>query len=109
MGMRRSFSVDRKDVPSNYLFRDMIHAIDKLQPKAFLFENVSGLMRGRWTPEGEKGEIWTTVHKAFKKFGKEKDYDIHYDVLHAKDYGVPQNRPRIILIGIKKESVTPPC
>ena len=44
MGIRRSFPMDKKDIPSNYLYRDMIKVIEKLQPKAFLFENVAGLM-----------------------------------------------------------------
>ena len=36
MGIRRTFTVDKKDIPSNYLYVDMIKVIEKLQPKAFL-------------------------------------------------------------------------
>ena len=67
LGMRRAFVVDKKDIPSNYLYKDMIKVISTLEPKAFVFENVAGLMRGRWTPDGKPGEIWKDVEMAFKK------------------------------------------
>ena len=100
LGMRRTQSLPRKDVPSNYLYKDMIKIIQSFSPKAFLFENVAGLMTGRWSPNGKKGEIWKDVEKSFRKLA---DYNIHYELLHAKDYGVPQNRPRIIMIGLRKD------
>ena len=100
LGMRRTQLLPRKDVPSNYLYKDMIKIIQSFSPKAFLFENVAGLMTGRWSPNGKKGEIWKDVEKSFRKLD---DYNIHYELLHAKDYGVPQNRPRIIMIGLRKD------
>lgn len=100
LGMRRTQLLPRKDVPSNYLYKDMIKIIQSFSPKAFLFENVAGLMTGRWSPNGKKGEIWKDVEKSFRKLA---DYNIHYELLHAKDYGVPQNRPRIIMIGLRKD------
>ena len=72
MGIRRTFTVDKKDIPSNHLYMDMIQVINSLQPKAFIFENVAGLMRGRWSPDGKSGEIWKDVQKAFKKIGSMK-------------------------------------
>src|SRR5207247_214145 len=74
--------------------------IGELEPKCFLFENVVGMMRGRWTTDGKAGEIWEDVRKAFENL---KKYDIAYQLLQAKSYGVPQNRPRIILVGIRHE------
>lgn len=103
LGFRRTFKIDKKDIPSNYLFRDMINVIKHLTPKAFVFENVSSLMVGRWTKDGEQGEIWKTVHEEFIKFGKKYGYEIEFEVIKAKDYGVPQNRPRLIMIGIKDQ------
>jgi DNA (cytosine-5)-methyltransferase 1 len=100
VGMRRTFPMDKKDIPSNYLYRDMIKVIEKLQPKAFLFENVAGLMRGRWTPDGRSGEIWNDVQKAFTRIG---GYEVRTELIHAKSYGVPQNRPRIIMVGVRDE------
>ena len=100
MGIRRTFTVDKKDIPSNHLYIDMIKVIEKLQPKAFLFENVAGLMRGRWTPDGKAGEIWSDVQKAFKKI---KGYTAHAELVHAKSYGVPQNRPRVFMVGVRDD------
>jgi len=100
VGMRRTFPMDKKDIPSNYLYRDMIKVIEKLQPKAFLFENVAGLMRGRWFDKGVKGEIWNDVKKAFTRIG---GYKVRTELIRAKSYGVPQNRPRIIMVGVRDE------
>ncbi|MDC0170137.1 DNA cytosine methyltransferase, partial [Candidatus Nitrosopelagicus sp.] len=100
IGIRRTFTVDRKDIPSNYLFKDMIKVINTLSPKAFIFENVAGLMRGRWTPDGKSGEIWKDVQSAFMKI---KGYEVGFELVHAKSYGVPQNRPRIIMVGLRDD------
>ena len=100
LGMRRTKLIPRKDIPSNYLYKDMIKIIQHFSPKGFLFENVAGLMTGRWSSNGTKGEIWKDVEKSFRKLN---DYNIHYELLRAKDYGVPQNRPRIIMIGLRKD------
>lgn len=100
IGHRRSYNVDRKDIPSNYLYREMIKVIEKLNPKCFLFENVGGLLFGRWTPEGDKGEIWKDVQKSFNSI---RGYKVKWQLVHAKSYGVPQNRPRILLIGIRDD------
>ena len=100
IGIRRTFTVNRKDIPSNYLFKDMIKVINSLSPKAFIFENVAGLMRGRWTPDGKSGEIWKDVQSAFMKI---KGYNVGFELVHAKSYGVPQNRPRIIMVGLRND------
>ena len=100
IGIRRTFSVDKKDIPSNHLYKDMIRVIGSLQPKAFIFENVAGLLRGRWTPDGNSGEIWNDVEKAFSNI---KNYTAHSELVHAKSYGVPQNRPRIIMVGLRDD------
>ena len=101
MGIRRTHSdIQKKDIPSNHLFNDMIKAIIHLQPKAFLFENVAGLATGKWTPKGTSGEIYKDIKHAF---GKIKGYNVVSEIVRAKSYGVPQNRPRIIMIGIKDE------
>lgn len=100
IGHRRSYSVDKHDIPSNHLFKDMASIIRHLRPKAFVFENVRGLLTARWTPEGEPGEIWWAVKRAFARIG---NYRIASQLLHAKDYGVAQNRPRVMLVGIRDD------
>jgi DNA (cytosine-5)-methyltransferase 1 len=100
MGIRRSYSVDKKQLPSNHLFQDMAFFIHNIQPKMFLFENVQGLLRSKWTSSGEKGEIFRDVLETFKKI---PNYNVKFKLIHAKDYGVPQNRPRVLIVGIHKE------
>lgn len=106
IGHRRSYGVDRRDIPSNHLYGQMIRVIRKVRPRVFLFENVRGLMSGRWTKNGEKGEIWADVLKAFQRLERlpgRKSYFVRPTVVHAKDYGVPQNRPRVLIVGVRKD------
>ncbi|MDA9094365.1 DNA cytosine methyltransferase [Gammaproteobacteria bacterium] len=98
IGIRRSYSVAKEQLPSNHLYQDMSYFIHKMQPKMFLFENVEGLLSSKWTKEGVRGEIFKDILKTFIGL---KGYIIKYKLVHAKDYGVPQNRPRILIVGIK--------
>ena len=100
IGIRRSYSVDKEQLPSNHLFQDMAFFVHKVKPKIFLFENVQGLMRSKWTPNGKKGEIFDEVLETFRKI---PNYDVKYKLVYAKDYGVPQNRPRVLVIGVRKD------
>lgn len=104
IGIRRSYSVDKKQLPSNHLYQDMAYFVHQMQPNIFLFENVEGLLRAKWTSEGTKGEIFEDVLKTFKAI---KGYEVRWKLLYAKDYGVPQNRPRVILVGVKKNVFKP--
>jgi DNA (cytosine-5)-methyltransferase 1 len=104
IGIRRSYSVDKKQLPSNHLYQDMAYFVHQMQPNIFLFENVEGLLRAKWTSEGTKGEIFEDVLKTFKAI---KGYEVRWKLLYAKDYGVPQNRPRVILVGVKKNIFKP--
>ena len=100
IGFRRSYSVDKKQLPSNHLYQDMAWIVSKLQPKIFLFENVKGIVTSRWTKEGKKGEIWNDVQETFHSL---KNYRIESQIILAKDYGVPQNRPRVLLVGVRSD------
>jgi len=100
IGHRRSYKVDKEKIPSNYLYKDMFKVIEHFNPKAFIFENVRGLLSARWTKSGTKGEIFKDV---LKQFSKLKNYNHHYSLVQSKDYGVPQNRPRVLVIGIRKD------
>ncbi|RDH85972.1 MAG: DNA (cytosine-5-)-methyltransferase [endosymbiont of Galathealinum brachiosum] len=102
IGHRRSHSVHKKNIPSNHLYQDMIQVIEDLQPKMFLFENVRGILTSRWTKKGAKGEIWKDVKNAFKNI---EGYDIKWDLIRAYDYGVPQNRPRVLMVGIRRKKI----
>jgi DNA (cytosine-5)-methyltransferase 1 len=100
IGHRRTFAVERESIPSNHLYREMIRVIEGFSPKVFLFENVKGLLSGRWTKDGEKGEIFRDVLDAFRQI---KGYEVRHKLVQAKDYGVPQNRPRILIVGIHND------
>ncbi|MSR19344.1 MAG: DNA (cytosine-5-)-methyltransferase [Phycisphaerales bacterium] len=100
IGHRRTFKLDKIDIPSNHLFQEMVRVIRCVRPKMFLFENVRGLLNARWTPKGNRGEIFKAVLNDFNSL---TEYQIRWDLLHAKNYGVPQNRPRVIMIGIRSD------
>lgn len=101
IGIRRSYAVDRKEIPSNQLYARMAQIISRLRPRIFLFENVRGLLNAKWTRQG--GEpIWPDVFAAFKAI---PGYEVRWKLVFAKDYGVPQNRPRVLLVGIRKDIV----
>ena len=105
IGHRRSYSVDKKQLPSNHLYQDMAWLIRQLNPKVFLFENVRGLLSARWSSTGAKGEIWEDVLSTFKGI---PGYRINYELVFAKNYGVPQNRPRVLLVGVRDDiDITP--
>lgn len=100
LGHRRSYSVNKKQLPSNHLYQDMAFVISKLKPKIFLFENVKGLLTSRWSQSGTKGEIWNDVEQTFKSI---PGYSVHADLIYSKNYGVPQNRPRVLIVGYRND------
>lgn len=67
--------------------------IKKIKPKAFVFENVTGLMSAKNT-DGDK--IVELLQTEFKKI----DYKVSLKILNAADYGVPQKRRRVIIVGL---------
>ena len=70
-----------------------IKIIDKIQPKAFLFENVQGLLSAK-NASGQK--IFELLKKAFEEIG----YTVNAQLINAADYGVPQRRKRVIIVGL---------
>lgn len=100
IGIRRSYSVDKVQLPSNHLYQDMAYCIHAIRPKIFMFENVEGLLRSRWTSEGSKGEIFEDVLRTFQSI---PDYQVRFRLVHGRDYGVPQNRPRVLIVGIRND------
>ncbi len=77
------------------LFREFARVVIECQPKVFIFENVKGLL------SHDKGNTWNVIKETFEK---DCGYDVYYQVLNAKDYGIPQSRERIFCIGFKKET-----
>lgn len=73
------------------LFYDFARVIKECKPKVFIYENVKGLL------SHDSGKTWEIVQECFNKLG----YKIYHQVLNAKDYGIPQNRERIFVVGFK--------
>jgi DNA (cytosine-5)-methyltransferase 1 len=100
IGHRRTHKLDRKDIPTNHLFLEMIKAIVALKPRVFLFENVEGILSGSWIDGGPKGEIFRDVWAAFSSI---EGYVAQPTLLHAYGFGVPQNRPRVMIMGVRSD------
>ena len=77
------------------LFREFARILIECQPKVFIFENVKGML------SHDKGNTWSVIKETFEK---DCDYDVYYQVLNGKDYGIPQSRERIYCIGFKNET-----
>lgn len=75
------------------LFREFARIIDECKPKVFIFENVQGLFKH------DKGRTWDVIKTTFEQYC---GYDVHYQLLNARDYGIPQTRERLYCIGFKK-------
>lgn len=73
------------------LFKEYKRMLQILNPTAFIFENVEGLL------SMDKGRLFPLIREEFKSLG----YELKYRVLDAVDYGVPQHRERIILVGLR--------
>lgn len=99
IGIRRSYAVDKKELPSNRLYARMAEIIRRVRPRIFLFENVRGLLNSRWTRAGDD-YIFPDVKAEFRRI---PGYEVRWSLVYAKDYGVPQNRPRVLLVGIRKD------
>ena len=99
IGHRRTHSdVEKHEIVSNHLYRDMVQVISKLEPDTFLFENVRGLLSARWNRD-KPDKVWDTIRQHFiSKLGKK--YTIAFEVVHGYQFGVPQNRPRVLMIGV---------
>lgn len=85
-----------KDDPRNKLFYGFVKFIDWYSPKAFVMENVKGLL------SMQNGQVIKTIVEEFSNAGF-CGYNVEYKILRASDYGVPQNRERVILIGFRKD------
>lgn len=81
------------DDPRNRLFFEYIRFVQKIKPKVIMIENVRGLLTR---------DNGYAIKRIEEILGAE-EYNIKYCVLDASDYGVPQNRKRAIIIGIRKD------
>lgn len=82
--------------PRNKLFYEFVKIINWYNPKSFVMENVKGLL------SMEKGEVIKQIENEFQNAGK-VGYEVKTKVLKASDFGVPQSRERVIIIGFRKD------
>ncbi|HNW26504.1 MAG TPA: DNA (cytosine-5-)-methyltransferase [Candidatus Gastranaerophilaceae bacterium] len=77
------------------LFYDFARIVQEVEPKVFIYENVKGLINH------DGGKTWQVVQEVFQALG----YKINFQILNSKDYGIPQHRERIIVVGFKDTSI----
>lgn len=83
----------------NFLFEHYLNVVNRYRPKAFIFENVPGLLSA--APNGKP--IQDIIRAEFNNIGYDIIEDLKsYALVNASDYGVPQNRNRLIILGIDK-------
>lgn len=78
------------------LYQECLRIVEAKKPKVFLFENVKGLMSSKYV-DGRK--LVDVISSDLDEMG----YDVTYEVINASDYRVPQNRQRLIMVGVRKE------
>jgi DNA (cytosine-5)-methyltransferase 1 len=82
----------------NKLFKDYMRFLEEFEPKAFLFENVPGLLS-----LGD-GKVFRQILREFEEHG----YYVTPKILFAAHYGVPQERWRLLLLGSRTSAIAPP-
>lgn len=116
LGGKHQANQDSRD-----MFPYAIQAINKLKPKAFIFENVKGLLRPAFAdyfdyiilrlsypdfvakPNTDWREHLETLRSTSKLSYTGKKYDVQFKLINAADYGVPQMRERVIIVGTRAD------
>lgn len=83
----------------NYLFESYIKVLERYKPKAFIFENVPGILSAK---PGDR-PIIDIIQESFDEAGYLLLPNLSEAIIDFTDYGVPQNRKRIIIFGVRKD------
>ncbi|MDY6173044.1 MAG: DNA (cytosine-5-)-methyltransferase [Fusobacterium necrophorum] len=75
------------------LFYEYARLIKEIRPKVFIYENVKAIL------SNDNGETWKTISKIFEDL----EYNWTSDILNAKDFGIPQNRERLFVVGFRRD------
>lgn len=82
------------------LFYEYARLVDEVQPKVFIYENVRAVL------SNDCGRTWEKMKEVFKQLGYNVFYtkdDGNPSILNAKDYGIPQNRNRLFVVGFRSD------
>ncbi len=77
------------------LFYEFARVVKESQPKIFIYENVKGLI------SHDKGNTYETIKATFNELG----YKFYCKVLNSKNYGIPQHRERLFIVGFKNNAI----
>ncbi|WP_182981331.1 DNA cytosine methyltransferase [Sphingobacterium sp. UME9] len=77
------------------LFYEYARVVKECQPKVFIYENVKGLLNH------DHGRTWQVVNQVFKDLG----YKLFSGILNSRDFGIPQNRERVFVVGFRDKTV----
>lgn len=83
----------KRSDPRNRLYLEFLRVIDSKKPKVFIAENVRGIL------SLEGGKVFKKILSDFSECG----YDVKYACVNAADYGVPQNRYRVFIFGVRND------
>lgn len=83
----------------NFLYLECVRVIREALPRSFMLENVPGLV------SMEKGRIIRMICNDLANSG----YNVHWDIHNAADFGVPQNRKRVIIVGMRNDVLVLPA
>lgn len=91
----------------NYLFESYLKVVERYKPKAFIFENVPGILSAR--PGNGKLKIIDLIQEAFAEAGYAVLSNLSEAIVDMTEYGVPQNRKRVIILGLSREQYGESC
>ncbi|WP_285846345.1 DNA cytosine methyltransferase [Priestia megaterium] len=77
------------------LFHEFARLVKEIRPRVFIYENVKGVL------SHDNGNTWTIMQNVFNELG----YNWESTVLNSKNYGIPQNRERLFVVGFLKQDV----
>lgn len=86
---------NEKENSRGTLYKSFVEVVKRVKPKIFIAENVYGLIT-------MKNEPIKQIMKDFSTLG----YDVNYQIIYCPDFGIPQTRKRVIIMGISKERAT---